>query len=110
MRTLFIILLVLISLVFTSFTFETPFKGKVILVVFAHPDDEGAIAQLLVKYGKANKVHLLILTDGKLGIKPGFPTGDSLVKLRQSESVCACKVLGIEPPEFLGYSDGFDTR
>jgi LmbE family N-acetylglucosaminyl deacetylase len=85
-------------------------KSKTILVVFAHPDDETSIGPLLVKYGKADKIYLIIVTDGRLGTKPGFPTGDTLVKLRQTESECACKIMGIEPPIFLGFSDGFDTR
>jgi LmbE family N-acetylglucosaminyl deacetylase len=84
--------------------------GKVILAVFAHPDDEASIAQLLFKYGRSNKVYILIATDGRLGVNPGFPTGDTLVQLRQEESRCACKILGIEPPIFLGFTDGFDTR
>jgi N-acetylglucosamine malate deacetylase 2 len=85
-------------------------KRNVIVAVVAHPDDEAAMAQLLVKYGKTNKVHVIIATDGRYGVKPGFPTGDELVKLRQAESECACAALGIEPPIFLGFTDGFDTR
>ena len=84
--------------------------SKTIVIVFAHPDDEAAIGPLLVKYGKTNKVYLIIATDGRLGTRPGFPTGDSLVELRQAETACACKMMGIETPTFLGFSDGFDTR
>ena len=84
-------------------------KRNVTVAVVAHPDDEAAMAQLLVKYGKTNKVYVIILTDGRYGVKPGFPTGDALVKLRQAESECACAALGIEPPIFLGFTDGFDT-
>jgi LmbE family N-acetylglucosaminyl deacetylase len=85
-------------------------KGKTILVVFAHPDDETSIGPLLVKYSKADKIYLIIVTDGRLGTKPGFPTGDTLVRLRQTESECACKLMGIEPPIFLGFPDGFNTN
>ncbi|GAO41377.1 PIG-L deacetylase family protein [Flavihumibacter petaseus] len=84
--------------------------GKTILAVFAHPDDEGAIAQLLTKYGRSNKVYLIIATDGRYGVKPGFPTGDSLAALRETETTCACEQMGIEKPIFLRYTDGFDTR
>ena len=94
----------------TSFNFKAELKNKVILVVFAHPDDEAAIGQLLVKYSMANKIYLIILTDGRLGTKPGFPSGDTLAKLRQTESECACKIMGVQPPIFLGFTDGFDTR
>jgi len=102
--------LLLLSLTFSSFNFKDEIKNKVILAVFAHPDDEAAIGQLLVKYSKTNKIYLIILTDGRSGIKPGFPSGDTLVKLRQTESECACKIMGVQPPIFLGFTDGFDTR
>jgi N-acetylglucosamine malate deacetylase 2 len=85
-------------------------ESKTLLAIFAHPDDEAAIAQLLVKYSRTHKVYLLILTDGRYGIKPGFPTGDTLVKLRQGETACACETMGIQPPIFLSFPDGFDTR
>jgi N-acetylglucosamine malate deacetylase 2 len=102
--------LILLTLFFLSGTFRTEQKQKVLLAVLAHPDDEGAIAQLLTKYSKDNKVYIIIATDGRNGTKPGFPTGDTLVKLRQAESECACKQMGTQPPIFLGFTDGFDTR
>lgn len=83
---------------------------KTILVVLAHPDDEDALGSLLVKYGKTGKVYLVIATDGRLGVKPGYPAGDSLVQIRQQESRCRCSKFGIEAPVFLGFPDGFDTR
>lgn len=85
-------------------------KRNVIVAVVAHPDDEAAMAQLLVKYGKTHKVHVIIALDGRHGVKPGFPTGDALVKLRQTESQCASKILGAQPPIFLGFTDAFDSR
>jgi len=85
-------------------------KRNVIVAVVAHPDDEAAIAQLLVKYAKTNKVHVIMALDGRYGMKPGFPTGDELVKLRQTESQCASKILGTQPPIFLGFTDAFDSR
>ena len=91
-------------------SFNTEQKQKVILGVFAHPDDEAAIAQLLTKYGETHRVYIIIATDGRYGIKPGFPVGDTLVRIREAESTCACKRMGIEPPIFLGFTDGFDTR
>jgi LmbE family N-acetylglucosaminyl deacetylase len=91
-------------------SFSAKQKQKVMLGVFAHPDDETAIAQLLTKYSKTHKVYIIIATDGRYGIKPGFPTGDTLVKIREAESICACQKMGIEPPIFLGFTDGFDTH
>lgn len=84
--------------------------SKIILVVFAHPDDESAIGQLLVKYGRTNKIYLIVLTDGRLGVRTGFPGGDTLAAIRQTETQCACKIFNIEPPVFLHFPDGFDTR
>jgi N-acetylglucosamine malate deacetylase 2 len=110
MRKLLFSTLLVFSLTATSFNFRDEQKGRVILIVFAHPDDEAAIGQLLVKYSKTDKIYLIIPTDGRLGIRPGFPSGDTLVKLRQTESECACKILGVQPPIFLGFTDGFDTR
>lgn len=107
MKTLLISLFALI-VSFNSFAEKS--KSKTILVVFAHPDDETSIGPLLVKYGKTDKIYLIIVTDGRLGTKPGFPTGDSLAKLRQTESECACKIMGSEPPIFLGFPDGFNTN
>jgi LmbE family N-acetylglucosaminyl deacetylase len=108
--TNFFSLTLLLSLTFSSFNFKAEVKNKVILAVFAHPDDEIAIGQLLVKYSKTNKIYLIILTDGRLGIKPGFPGGDTLAKIRQTETECACKIMGVQAPIFLGFTDGFDTR
>lgn len=103
-----VVALLLLTASFTSCKKIT--ESKVILIVFAHPDDENAVGPLLVKYGKTDKVYLIIATDGRLGIKPGFPTGDSLVRLRQTESQCGCKTMGIASPIFLGFPNGFDTR
>lgn len=102
------LLVLLTLLVFSSF--DTIKKQKVILAVFAHPDDECAIAQLLTKYSVSYKVYIIIATDGRYGIKPGFPSGDTLVKIREAESACGCQKMGIEPPIFLRFTDGFDTR
>lgn len=100
---------VLLGMSLASCATQRAEKRNVIVAVVAHPDDEAAIAQLLVKYGKTKKVYIIIATDGRYGVRPGFPTGDALVKLRQAESECACAALGIEPPVFLGFTDGFDT-
>lgn len=83
-------------------------KSKVIVVILAHPDDEGAIPQVLAKYGRDNKVYLIIATDGRYGVREhaGIPAGDSLAQVRKKESECACKILGIQPPIFLGLPDG----
>ncbi len=84
---------------------------KTILAIVAHPDDEMAIADVLVKYGKLGyKVFLIIATDGKFGTRVTLvPEGDSLATIRKKESICACRIMGIEPPIFLSI-DRLDTK
>ncbi|HEY1021990.1 MAG TPA: PIG-L family deacetylase [Flavisolibacter sp.] len=86
-------------------------QTKTLLAIFPHPDDESAIAEVLVKYAALGyKVQLIIATDGKDGTRvTKVPAGDSLGSLRKEETRCACKLLGIEPPIFLGI-DRLDTR
>ena len=79
---------------------------KTILAIFAHPDDEGAISSVLARLGKENKVFVIIATDGRYGVRFGNPSGDTLALIRQKETQCACNILGIQPPIFLGFHDG----
>jgi LmbE family N-acetylglucosaminyl deacetylase len=83
-------------------------KQKVILAILAHPDDETAMAQVLAKYAKENKVYLIIATDGRYGVRDhaGIPAGDSLAEVRKKETSCASKILGLQPPIFFGFHDG----
>ncbi len=83
-------------------------SGEVILVVFAHPDDETTIGPVLHRYGQHNDVYLLFATDGRFGATAhsGIPAGDSLVRIREAEATCSCEALGIHPPIFLGLQDG----
>jgi LmbE family N-acetylglucosaminyl deacetylase len=85
--------------------------AKTLLAIFPHPDDESAIGEVLIQYrNKGYNVQLIIATDGKDGIRvTNIPAGDSLGKLRQEESRCACKVMGIAPPIFLGI-ERLDTK
>lgn len=86
-------------------------KKKTLLAVFPHPDDESAIAEVLIKYSEMGyNVQLIIATDGKDGTRvTKIPAGDSLGKLRKEETRCACKIMGIAEPIFLGI-DRLDTK
>lgn len=86
-------------------------KQKNILFIGAHPDDETALGEVLVKYaGLGYKVYIIIATDGKDGTRvTKVPAGDSLGNLRKQESICACAKMNIEPPLFLSI-DRLDTR
>lgn len=86
-------------------------QQKTLLAIFPHPDDESAIAEVLIKYQQLGyKVQLIIATDGKDGTRvTKIPAGDSLGNLRKDESRCACKLMNISPPIFLGI-ERLDTK
>lgn len=86
-------------------------NNKTLLAVFPHPDDESAIAEVLIKYKQLGyNVQLIIATDGKDGTRvTKIPAGDSLGTIRKEETRCACKIMGIAEPIFLGI-DRLDTR
>jgi LmbE family N-acetylglucosaminyl deacetylase len=84
-------------------------RGRTLLAVFAHPDDEGVAGPLLARYAREGaRVHLAIATDGRYGVRDfaGIPAGDALAKARAEEARCAAEKLGIEPPVLLGFHDG----
>jgi LmbE family N-acetylglucosaminyl deacetylase len=72
---------------------------KVIMAVFAHPDDESTVAPILARYVREGvKVYVVIATDGRLGINDfsGLEAGDDLVEIRKGEMKCAADALGVE--------------
>ncbi|MEO6347997.1 MAG: PIG-L family deacetylase [Aquaticitalea sp.] len=103
----------LFCIAFFLFSFKEPpqTKQKTILVIFPHPDDETAIAEVLVKYAALGyKVQLMIATDGKNGTRvTTIPAGDSLGNLRKDETRCACEIMAIEKPILLGI-ERLDTK
>ena len=83
-------------------------QKKVIMAVFAHPDDEVDVAPLLSKLAKeGHQVYLVIATKGEIGITEHakIPAGDSLAHVRERETICNCTILGIRPPIMLGLGD-----
>jgi len=84
---------------------------KTLLAIFPHPDDESAIAEVLIKYADMGyNVQLIIATDGKDGTRvTKIPAGDSLGNIRKEETRCACKIMGIAEPIFLGM-ERLDTK
>ena len=81
-----------------------------LLAIFAHPDDEtfrcGGTLALLAQRGV--RVHVLTFTTGQAGScgDPPICTPNELGAVRAEELVCACRVLGLERPILLEYSDG----
>jgi LmbE family N-acetylglucosaminyl deacetylase len=83
-------------------------SSRIILAIFAHPDDEATVSPVLAKYAAEGvKVYLAIATDGRLGITEHakIPAGDSLAATRTNELLCAAEKLGIEPPIQFGLHD-----
>ncbi|HMU47382.1 MAG TPA: PIG-L family deacetylase [Chitinophagaceae bacterium] len=103
---------VFLFLLFASFGQQTHSADpKIIMAIFAHPDDEAVtnVSSLLSKYAReGHTVYLVIATKGELGTNAhaGIPAGDSLADVRAREAHCACKALGVEPPILLGLGDG----
>ena len=82
---------------------------RVLLAVFAHPDDETFAGPVLARYAREGvKVYLAIATKGEKGADEHspIPPGEALAKARRAEAECACQRLGIEPPIFFDLNDG----
>lgn len=85
------------------------YKGKTVMAVFAHPDDETVVAPILAMYARQGaNVYLVIATDGSKGVEPHarIPAGEALAEARAKEALCVTKALGINPPVLLNYPDG----
>lgn len=87
---------------------ELELKGKTIMVVGAHPDDNDFLAAGTV--AKASrigcKIIYVVATKGNRGSSDPKMTQDKLWKLRKQEQINAGKIIGVTAFEFLGYNDG----
>ena len=84
-------------------------KGKKILLIGAHPDDDSqSYGTLAMLRDHGNEVWVLILTTGNVGTKDPKMTRDKLSKIRRVEELNALKVLNIDEKHYinLGYTDG----
>ena len=107
------LLAVLVILLISIPSFSQSAKGKTLIAIFAHPDDEQTTAAVLAHYAaEGANVYLVTATDGRLGIAPHahIPEGDSLAAVRKKELYCAAEALGIHPPIMLGLHDQMDMR
>jgi len=84
------------------------FKGKKVLVVGAHPDDNdfGAGATVAKATGRGAEVIYLIATTGQRGSSDENMTPERLSEIRRKEQEEAAKVLGVREVRFLDYVDG----
>lgn len=79
-----------------------------LLAIFAHPDDEGAIAGTLAHYASQGaEVMLICATKGEAGeiSDPVLATPETLAAVRTAELRAACDIIGIRALHFLGYRD-----
>ncbi len=77
---------------------KKPAPSKIVLAVFAHPDDETPVDPLLHKLAReGNEVWVVIATNGEKGVREfaKIPAGDSLAHVRRREAECVCQTLGI---------------
>lgn len=81
---------------------------RTLVAVFAHPDDETAVAPILARYAREGvQVYLVTATDGSQGAQnTEVPRGEELGRARAQELRCATDALGIHPPVLLGFPDG----
>lgn len=81
-----------------------------LLAVFAHPDDEqwGTSGALMACVARGVEVHLLTATSGDAGeiSDPALATPETLGAVREEELRVACRILGLQEPILLRYSDG----
>jgi LmbE family N-acetylglucosaminyl deacetylase len=81
---------------------------KRLMAVFAHPDDEGAVAGTLARYAQEGaQVILVCATRGEAGeiSDPSLATPENLGSVREEELRCACAAIGISDLHLLGYCD-----
>ena len=79
-----------------------------LLAIFAHPDDEGAIAGTLSQYARQGvEVILVCATHGEVGeiSDPALATPETLAQVREKELETACELLGIQQLRMMSYRD-----
>jgi len=87
---------------------EIDFKGRIVLVVGAHPDDNdfGAGATVAKAAIQGAEVIYLIATTGQRGSSEETMTPERLSDIRIKEQEDAARVLGVRQVHFLSYVDG----
>jgi LmbE family N-acetylglucosaminyl deacetylase len=87
---------------------EIDFKGKAILVVGAHPDDNdfGAGATMAKAAAQGAEIRYLIATTGQRGSSDEAMTPERLSRIRKQEQREAARALGVREVNFLDYVDG----
>lgn len=82
-----------------SVTAQESKSNRVLMAIFAHPDDEMTVAPILSKYVEEGvQVYLVICTDGRYGTNDftDHEAGEGLVAIRKEEMKCAAQKLGVQ--------------
>ncbi|HEV8215460.1 MAG TPA: PIG-L family deacetylase [Gemmatimonadaceae bacterium] len=96
-----------------SATGQTP--TRTLVALFAHPDDEAAVAPMLARYAREGvQIYEIYVTSGEGGAGPGVmfqrpettKAGEDLARVRADEARCSAAALGVNPPIFFGFPDG----
>jgi LmbE family N-acetylglucosaminyl deacetylase len=79
---------------------------KILLALFAHPDDEsfGPSGTLLMETRAGTELHLILLTSGDGGMNPDNHPDLSRVRLKEWRT--AGELMGAHGMHYLGYKDG----
>ena len=100
---------------FALFSFAQPelpveqWKGKTILLIGAHPDDDAySMGTLAMLHENGNQVHILIMTTGNVGTQDPDLSMIDLAHIRKQEEQAALAAMGIPGDSYvnLGYDDG----
>jgi LmbE family N-acetylglucosaminyl deacetylase len=85
----------------------SPVFRRVLLAVFAHPDDELSAGGTMAHYARQGvSTHLICATRGEVGEAPSDLKGfKSIAEMRSDELLCASNILGLDSVNFLGYRD-----
>ena len=81
---------------------------RVLVAVFAHPDDEIVVGPMLSRYAREGvDVRLVLATNGDKGTRiTEIPAGEALGRARALEAICSAERLRINPPILLDLGDG----
>lgn len=82
-------------------------QSNTIVVVFAHPDDEGSVGGTIARHARNGRVVGVCATRGELGeiSDPNLATPDNLGEVREGELRRAYAELGVDDVRFLDYRD-----
>lgn len=84
-------------------------NGRVLLAIYAHPDDEilGAGGSLAMAAASGAFVAIVVATRGEAGEiqRPGTATPETLPHVREQEMRCSARALGVSELIFLDYRD-----